>query len=151
MLIERRKLWDPIRKHLNSIPAPPGPANAELVDGWQQLIRYEKQNPLFLPKDRHMQLIRSLYHRALAQLQFHPEVWFDLAQFESVEQNAAEAVRLLKQGANTIPDSHMLGFAAADYMEMRGETQVRQAATPPSTLPSHLPLTSPVLLRTCNK
>ncbi|KAL7271787.1 mRNA 3'-end-processing protein rna14 [Rhizina undulata] len=124
-LIELTNITKGLRR--NTLPRlPPAPGyegdddwNTQ-VELWKKWIQWEKSDPLVLANDDPTALktrIIYVYKQALMALRFWPEIWFDAAEYCFANQMNEQGTEFLKQGMAANPESCMLHFRYAEYLE----------------------------------
>ena len=91
------------------------------VDIWKSWIQWEKDDNLVL-KDEDLKAYRTrilfAYKQALMALQFWPEMWYDAAEFAFSCCMDKEGQDFLTQGIAANPESCLLAFKLADWIEL---------------------------------
>ena len=68
--------------------------------------------------------VRHVFKSALCCLRFHPEIWYDFTQFEASTGDHTTTVEVFKEALKVLPDSSILHFAFADYLELQNKKAV---------------------------
>lgn len=103
---------------------------AEQVAAWRRVLGYELSNPLQLPRDQHIEVVRLHFKQCLAGVgRYCPDMWHDFAVYESdisssltsaSSSTATDAAAAVYAAALAImPTCSVLALAAADHHELR--------------------------------
>ncbi|EPS44641.1 hypothetical protein H072_1417 [Dactylellina haptotyla CBS 200.50] len=117
-----------IRTTLPRLPPVPGFDGYEeymqQVDIWKKWIQWEKNDPLVLAQEPNPEDVAAfnnriiyVYKQALMALRFWPEMWFEAAEFCFSITRDKEGVDILTQGMKANPESCLLHFRYAEYLE----------------------------------
>ncbi|KAK6537968.1 mRNA 3'-end-processing protein rna14, variant 2 [Orbilia ellipsospora] len=94
------------------------------VELWKKWIQWEKNDPLVLAQEPNPEdlagfnnRILYVYRQALMALRFWPELWFEAAEFCFSIGRDKEGVEILTQGMKANPESCLLHFRYAEYLE----------------------------------
>ncbi|GAA5996861.1 cleavage polyadenylation factor subunit RNA14 [Rhodotorula paludigena] len=104
-----------------TLPTRPDWSSAEQRDGlegWKRYLAYEESNPLELedPNLLH-QRVNFAYRKAIANLRFHPEIWYLAATSNLKVGRRDDAHKQLREGLTANPDSLLLAYTLADIEE----------------------------------
>ncbi|GKZ73449.1 mRNA 3'-end-processing protein rna14 [Aspergillus niger] len=96
------------------------------VEIWKRWISWEKGDPLVL-KEEDMSVFRTrvvyVYKQALMALRFLPELWFEAAEFCFHNDMETEGNEFLKHGIDGNPESCLLAFKRADWLEINSDSE----------------------------
>ncbi|KAF3229452.1 mRNA 3'-end-processing protein rna14 [Orbilia oligospora] len=117
-----------VRTTLPRLPPVPGFDGYEeytlQVELWKKWIQWEKSDPLVLAQEPNPEdltgfqnRILYVYKQALMALRFLPEMWFEAAEFCFSIGREKEGVDILMQGMKANPESCLLHFRYAEYLE----------------------------------
>ncbi|KAF3906543.1 hypothetical protein ABW20_dc0107631 [Dactylellina cionopaga] len=117
-----------IRATLPRLPPVPGFDGYEeymqQVEIWKKWIQWEKNDPLVLAQEPNPEDLTGfnnriiyVYKQALMALRFWPEMWFEAAEFCFSISRDKEGVDILTQGMKANPESCLLHFRYAEYLE----------------------------------
>ncbi|KAF3934277.1 hypothetical protein ABW19_dt0202891 [Dactylella cylindrospora] len=117
-----------IRATLPRLPPVPGFDGYEeymqQVELWKKWIQWEKNDPLVLAQEPnpddlpgYNNRVLYVYKQALMALRFWPEMWFEAAEFCFSIGRDKEGVDMLTQGMKANPESCLLHFRYAEYLE----------------------------------
>lgn len=113
-----------VRGAIPRLPPHPGCDGADeinsQVDAWQKWIAWEKEDPLVLKEEDAnalTQRILFVYKQATMALRFHPQIWFDAAQWCLDNSLIDDGNTFLNQGLEANPESCLLAFKKADRIE----------------------------------
>ncbi|KAF3274673.1 mRNA 3'-end-processing protein rna14 [Orbilia oligospora] len=117
-----------VRTTLPRLPPVPGFDGYEeytlQVELWKKWIQWEKGDPLVLAQEPNPEdltgfqnRILYVYKQALMALRFLPEMWFEAAEFCFSIGREKEGVDILMQGMKANPESCLLHFRYAEYLE----------------------------------
>ncbi|KAF3926306.1 hypothetical protein AA313_de0200449 [Arthrobotrys entomopaga] len=94
------------------------------VELWKKWVQWEKADPLVLAQEPNPEDIAGfnnriiyVYRQALMALRFWPEMWFEAAEFCFSIGRDKEGVEILTQGMKANPESCLLHFRYAEYLE----------------------------------
>lgn len=110
----------------------------EQVDIWKKWIEWEKSDPLDLKDDTsagnpYQKRILYVYRQSLMALRFWPELWVDAAQWcfdnnISTAEGQPQGLEFLTKGIEANPESVLLAFRHADYIESTYPSEERDEA-----------------------
>ena len=108
----------------------------EQLEIWKRWIQWEKEDPLVLQQEdaaAYKARIIFVYKQALMAMRFWPEMWCDASEFCFANQMESEGNDFLLQGLTANPESCLLAFKRADYLELanssdEGEESVKRRA-----------------------
>ncbi|EWC45584.1 hypothetical protein DRE_05442 [Drechslerella stenobrocha 248] len=117
-----------IRTTLPRLPPVPGFDGYEeymqQIEIWKKWIQWEKNDPLVLAQEPNPEDLTAFnnrilyaYKQALMALRFWPELWFEAVEFCLSIGRDKEGVDLLTQGMKANPESCLLHFRYAEYLE----------------------------------
>ncbi|PWY92444.1 CFIA complex component Rna14 [Aspergillus heteromorphus CBS 117.55] len=118
------------RTSLPRLPPVPGSDGdiefLQQVETWKRWVKWEKGDPLVL-KDEDMGAYKTrvvyVYKQALMALRFIPEMWFEAAEFCLHNDMETEGSDFLKHGIDANPESCLLAFKLADWLELNTESE----------------------------
>lgn len=127
--LDRKPLYKNVGDAYGKLPEPFVAGNTEQIKAlanWKALLTYEREDPERLTSIKPAKLktrMRALYQRALSQLYFYPEIWFEYSEYELESGDPESALAILEDALHAMPDSLVLHFALADQLEARGRAQ----------------------------
>ncbi|KAJ7163444.1 Suf-domain-containing protein [Mycena crocata] len=104
------------------LPAMPTyPQDRLFVGRWKSYLKWEEGDPLGIGCSDNQSLFSRVwlaYHKALVRMRFYPEIWYMAFRWVTSAGKRAEALALLAAGLEANPDSFLLTYAYAEYVEM---------------------------------
>lgn len=90
---------------------------------WDKLVTYEKSNPLELQSKELHERVKFVYNQWLLCFTHYPDIWIEAANYFLQTVNDAQlAEKFYKNAIKLSPNSALIYFAYANYLEERNKT-----------------------------
>lgn len=123
LLKERTEIVNRLQSRLLPLPRGwGGVKQAQQLEAWQELIRWERKNPQCLEPSMYQSRVILTYEQALGYFLHYPELWLDFADWHSAGGGGgpASATAVLHRGRGVLSTNAALHFAAAEAEEAAG-------------------------------
>ncbi|KAJ3107998.1 mRNA 3'-end-processing protein rna14 [Phlyctochytrium planicorne] len=113
----RMTVIDAMQKQWNAMPPTWTSKEQEVLQAWKNCIIWEKSNPLHL-EDNTLLISRIMYtfKSSLLMLRFFPEIWYEAAEYLLSIGKAEDAVLLLTQATEIIPQRYIAALANSQFL-----------------------------------